>query len=283
MLTEIYHHYIITRFNLRRVGWSTARNGSLVLTDDWLANRFILFEKFCLTSMQNQTNKNFTWLVFFDIDTPEKYRQKAMEYNLRLPNFQPFFINGMPEFLPSIQNEIRKNIRPYTISSRLDNDDCVSKNFINEIQLNFEKQNFLVLDFPDGYTLQINPSIKIGKRKQLFNPFISIIEKNEGAKSVWQREAHSSWKKEKNLKRINDKRIWMSIIHFENKKNKYEGYGKVNVEEVFENFVLDNELKSKIINRPHSITTKLESAQNNLSSHWRTLYKDIKRKAGLYN
>jgi hypothetical protein len=149
--------------------------------------------------------------------------------------------------------------------------------------LNFEKQNFLVLDFPDGYTLQINPSIKIGKRKQLFNPFISIIEKNEGAKSVWQREAHSSWKKEKNLKRINDKRIWMSIIHFENKKNKYEGYGKVNVEEVFENFVLDNELKSKIINRPHSITTKLESAQNNLSSHWRTLYKDIKRKAGLYN
>jgi hypothetical protein len=283
MLTEIYHHYIITRFNLRRVGWSTARNGSLVLTDDWLANRFILFEKFCLTSMQNQTNKNFTWLVFFDIDTPEKYRQKAMEYNLRLPNFQPFFINGMPEFLPSIQNEIRKNIRPYTISSRLDNDDCVSKNFINEIQLNFEKQNFLVLDFPDGYTLQINPSIKIGKRKQLFNPFISIIEKNEGAKSVWQREAHSSWKKEKNLKRINDKRIWMSIIHFENKKNKYEGYGKVNVEEVFENFVLDNELKSKIINRPHSITTKLESAQNNLSSHWRTLYKDIKRKTGLYN
>lgn len=283
MLTEIYHHYVITRFNLRREGWDTARNGSLVLTEDWLSNRFILFEKFCFTSMQSQTNKNFTWLVFFDIDTPEKYRQKAMEYNLRLPNFQPFFINGMPEFLPSIQNEIRKNIRPYTISSRLDNDDCVSKNFINEIQVNFEKLNFLVLDFPDGYTLQINPSIKIGKRKQLFNPFISIIEKSEQAKSVWQREAHSSWKKEKNLKRINDKRIWMSVIHFENKKNKYEGYGKVNAEAVFENFVLDEELKSKIINRPHSIATKLESAQNNLSSHWRTLYKDIKRKAGLYN
>lgn len=283
MLTEIYHHYIITRFNLRREGWDTARNGSLVLTEDWLSNRFILFEKFCFASMQNQTNKNFSWLVFFDINTPEKYRQKAMDYNLSLPNFQPYFINGMPEFLPSIQNEIRKNIRPYTISSRLDNDDCVSKNFINEIQVNFEKLNFLVLDFPDGYTLQINPSIKIGKRKQLFNPFISIIEKSEQAKSVWQREAHSSWKKEKNLKRINDKRIWMSVIHFENKKNKYEGYGKVNAEAVFENFVLDEELKSKIINRPHSIATKLESAQNNLSSHWRTLYKDIKRKAGLYN
>ncbi len=283
MLTEIYHHYVITRFNLRREGWDTARNGSLVLTEDWLRNRFILFEKFCLASMQNQTNKNFTWLVFFDINTPEKYRKRAMEYKLSLPSFQPFFINGMPEFLSSIQNEIGKNIHPYTISSRLDNDDSVSKNFINEIQLTFEKQNFLVLDFPDGYTLQINPSIKIGKRKQLFNPFISIIEKSEGAKSVWQREAHSSWKKEKNLKRINEKRIWMSIIHFENKKNKYEGFGRVDVEEVFENFVLDDELKLKIINRPHSIATSLESVQNNLSSHWRTLYKDIKRKTGLYN
>ena len=283
MLTEIYHHYVITRFNLRREGWDTARNGSLVLTEDWLRNRFILFEKFCLTAMQIQTNRNFTLLVFCDMNTSEKYRQKALEHNLSLPNFQPFFINGMPEFLPSIENEIRKNIRPYTISSRLDNDDCVSKNFINEIQLNFEKQNFLVLDFPDGYTLQINPSVKIGKRKQLFNPFISIIEKSEGAKSVWQREAHSSWKREKNIKRINDKRIWMSVIHFENKKNKYEGYGEVDVETVFEDFVLDNELKSKIINRRHSIATKLESVQNNLSSHWRTLYKNIKRKTGLYN
>lgn len=283
MHTEVYHHYVITRFNLRRKGWDTARNGSVVLTEEWLANRFILFEKFCFTSMQNQTHKNFTWLVFFDIDTPEKYRQKAMKYNLSFPNFQPFFINGMPEFLSSIQNEIRKNTCAYTISSRLDNDDCVSKNFINEIQLNFEKQDFLVLDFPDGYTLQINPSIKIGKRKQLFNPFISIIEKSEQAKSVWQREAHSSWKREKNLKRINDKRIWMSVIHFENKKNKYEGYGRVNVEDVFENFVLDEELKLKIINRPHSIATNLESVQNNLSSHWRTLYKNIKRKTGLYN
>ena len=282
MASEVYQHYVITRFNLRREGWDTARDGSLVLTEEWLRNRFVLFERFCLSSFQNQTNQNFTWLVYFDTNTPPEYKDKTSEYNLRFPNFKPIFIDGMPEFLSSIQNEIKKNTQPFTITTRIDNDDCVSKNFINEIQQNFEEQDFLVLDFPDGYTMQINPEIKIGNRKQLFNPFISIIEKNANPKSVWSRETHSSWKKEKNIKRINNKRIWMSIIHFENKKNKYEGFGKIDLQNLFNEFILDEDIQLKLINKKYSIGERMESFQNNISSHWRTFYKDIKRKAGLY-
>ncbi len=282
MASEVYLHYLITRFNLRREGWNEARDGSLVLTEEWLRNRFVLFEKFCLTALQNQTNQNFTWLVYFDTNTPSEYKQKTSEYSLHFPNFKPVFINGMPEFLSSIQNEIKKNTLPFTITTRIDNDDCVSKNFINEIQQNFEEQDFLVLDFPDGFTLQINPEIKIGKRKQLFNPFISIVEKNESAKSVWSRETHSSWKKEKNIKRINNKRIWMSIIHFENKKNSYEGYGKVDLKKLFNEFVLDEDTRLRLAVKKHSIGERLESFQNKISSHWRTFYKDVKRQAGLY-
>lgn len=282
MASEAYRHYLITRFNLRREGWDTARDGSLVLTEEWLSNRFVLFERFCLSSLQNQTNQNFTWLIYFDTNTPLEYQQKIKEYSLHFPNFKPVFINGMPEFLSSIQTEIKKNSLPFTITTRIDNDDCVSKNFINEIQENFEEQQFLVLDFPDGYTLQINPEIKIGKRKQLFNPFISLIEKSEGAESVWSRETHSSWKKEKNVKRINHKRIWMSVIHFENKKNSYAGFGNVNLKLLFNEFVLDNDIQLKLINKKRSLSEHLESFQNKISSYWRTFYKDIKRKAGLY-
>lgn len=282
MASEAYRHYLITRFNLRREGWNTARDGSLVLTEEWLSNRFALFERFCLSSLQNQTNQNFTWLIYFDTNTPLEYQQKIKEYSLHFPNFKPVFINGMPEFLSSIQTEIKKNSLPFTITTRIDNDDCVSKNFINEIQENFEEQQFLVLDFPDGYTLQINPEIKIGKRKQLFNPFISLIEKSEGAESVWSRETHSSWKKEKNVKRINHKRIWMSVIHFENKKNSYAGFGNVNLKLLFNEFVLDNDIQLKLINKKRSLAEHLESFQNKISSYWRTFYKNIKRKAGLY-
>jgi hypothetical protein len=282
MVSEAYRHYLITRFNLRREGWNTARDGSLVLTEEWLSNRFVLFERFCLASLQNQTNQNFTWLTYFDINTPQEYQQKINGYNFHFPNFKPVFINGMPEFLSSIQTEIKKNSQPFTITTRIDNDDCVSKNFINEIQKNFEEQEFLVLDFPDGYTLQINPEIKIGKRKQLFNPFISLIEKSEGAESVWSRETHSSWKKEKNVKRINHKRIWMSVIHFENKENSYAGFGKVNLKLLLNEFALDYDIQLKLINKKRTLAEHLESFQNKVSSYWRTFYKDIKRKAGLY-
>lgn len=282
MASEVYQHYVITRFNLRREGWNTSREGSLVLTEEWLSNRFILFERFCLSSMQNQTNQDFTWLVYFDINTPAGYKQKISEYHLRFPNFKPVFINGMSEFLSSIQLEIEKNKKPFTITTRIDNDDSVSINFINEIQRNFEEKNFVVIDFPDGYTLQINPEIKIGKRKQLFNPFISVIEKNDAAKSVWSRETHSSWKKEKNVKRISSKRIWMSIIHFENKKNSYVGFGKVNLKTLFNEFVLDKDIQLKLIHKKRSLAEYLESFQNKISSYWRTFYKDFKRKAGLY-
>jgi hypothetical protein len=282
MASEIYRHYVITRFNLRRAGWDTTRNGSLVLTEEWLSNRFVLFEKFCLSSFENQTNQNFTWLVFFDTNTHVEYRQKTTEFHSRFPNFKPMFINGMPEFLSSVQNEINKNPLPYTITTRIDNDDCVSKNFISEIQKNFEEKDRLVVDFPDGYTLQINPTIKIGKRKQLYNPFISLIEKSHQAKSVWSRETHSSWKKEKNIKRINNKRIWMSIIHFENKKNSYAGYGKVDLKKLFDEFVTSEDIQLKLLHKRNSFNDHLQSFRNKISSHWRTFYKDIKRKAGLY-
>lgn len=278
----VFRHYLITRFNLRREGWNTAKDGSLVLTEEWLSNRFLLFERFCLSSVQNQTNQNFTWLVYFDTNTPPEYKQKTIEYSLRFPIFKPVFINGMPEFLSSIQNEIKKNNSQYTITTRMDNDDCVSKNFINEIQLNFNQQDFLVLDFPDGYTLQINPEIKIGRRKQLYNPFISIIEKNDNPKSVWSRETHSSWKKEKNINRISNKRIWMSVIHFENKKNRYAGYGKVDLNKVFDEFVIDEATQLKLINMRPNILGTLESLKNRTSSYWRSFYKDIKKYAGLY-
>ena len=278
----MFRHYLITRFNLRREGWKTSKDGSLVLTDEWLSNRFRLFEQFCLSSVQNQTNQNFTWLVFFDTTTPLEYKQKAAEFNLRFPNFKPLFINGMPEFLLSIQNEIRKNTSPYTITTRMDNDDCIGKNFINEIQQNFNQQNFLIVDFPDGYTLQINPEVKIGKRKQLYNPFISLIEKNDHPKSIWSRETHSSWKREKNVKRINNKRIWMSLIHFENKKNSYAGYGKVDLNKLFAEFELDKTIQTKLIHKHPTIFSKLESFKNRIASYWRTFYKDIKRNAGLY-
>ena len=37
-------HFIATRFNLKIEEWNTAKDGSVVLTEKWLEERFNLFE-----------------------------------------------------------------------------------------------------------------------------------------------------------------------------------------------------------------------------------------------
>ena len=278
----LFNHYLITRFNLRNEDWKTSKNGSLVLTEEWLKNRFILFERFCIPSVQNQTNQHFTWLVFFDENTPQEYKQKITEYTRMLSNFIPVFINGMREFLPSIQKEIKKSSSEYIITSRMDNDDSISKFYTEEIQKKFNRQNFLALDFSDGYTLQIKPQIKIGYRLQVYNPFITLIEKNDNPQSVWSKQTHGSWKKEKNVKRIQNKRVWMSVIHLENKKNQFVGFGKVDLKKLFDEFPISPDMQSALIQQKSKSLFNLQSLRNKVTSNWRVFYKDVKKSAGLY-
>ena len=80
----MFQHYILTRFNLRRDDWTITKNNEKVLSDSWLKDRFELFENFCFNSVKNQTNQNFKWLVFFDSNTPDNYKQKVKEFETRL-------------------------------------------------------------------------------------------------------------------------------------------------------------------------------------------------------
>lgn len=160
----------------------------------------------------------------------------------------------------------------------MDNDDSVSIYFTDEIQKYFQKQNYLALDFVDGYTLHISPELRLGKRKHLYNPFISLIEKNENFKTVCSK-GHTQWKKEPKLLRIENKRIWMSIIHSENKVNEFEGYGNVNASQVLENFAFSELLKNEILS--HLKPQKnwiFTSFKNWLKTLWTVFSKDLKRK-----
>ena len=175
----MFKHFLITRFNLRKSDWTTSKKNKAVLTDEWHKNRFELFNDFCFHSVASQTNKNFEWLVFFDITTPKKYKKVIADLKTKMENFTPLFIDGMDLFLPSIQEYVANVKEDYIITSRMDNDDCIGKYYIEEIQKRFNKQQFTAIDFIDGYTIQTHPTIKIGKRFDQYNPFISLIEKTK--------------------------------------------------------------------------------------------------------
>ena len=88
-------HFLVTRFNLTVSEWKTTKNGEPVLSEKWLKNRFLLFENYCLPSVKNQTNQNFIWCVFFDVNTSDNYRDKIKFISDSYQNFKPIFIDGI--------------------------------------------------------------------------------------------------------------------------------------------------------------------------------------------
>jgi hypothetical protein len=279
----MFQHYIITRFNLRKESWVTTKNNEKVLSEEWLKDRFELFENYCFSSVKNQVNQNFKWLVFFDINTPNNYKQRVQELQESYSNFVPFFIDGMNNFLPEIVKNIKLlDTKEYCITSRLDNDDSLHKDYINTIQSYFAKQDHFAIDLIDGYTLQTGSTVRFGFKKQLFNPFISLIEKKENLKSVWFRSRHGSWKYEKNIIRVTNKRLWLCVIHNSNKVNLFTGYSNVSSKKL-DDFNIVSSKKHELINnlKPYK-TWRLLAAYNKVNSMFEVYFKDFKKFIGLY-
>jgi len=278
----MFEHYLITRFNLKNPNWDVTKNNEELLTDAWMEDRMWLFENFCLPSVTSQTNQNFTWLLYLDTTTSDKYKTKMFDLTSGIENIKLFFINGMNEFYPEIKKTITDNTKPYLITTRIDNDDVISRFFIDEVQKKFNSQDFLAIDIIKGYSLQIKPTYILGKKEHVFNPFISLIEKNENPKTVWFND-HTQWKKESRIIQFTDKRLWMSIIHEKNKVNEFDGYDNVKWQNVKNEFIVSKELDDLISEKiiPYKDWMFL-SLRNMLYVKMVFFSKKIKKSIGLY-
>ena len=121
---SIFTHIILTRFNLR-MGYG----GGVLQDAAWHHHRFDLFEKFCLPSIRGQNNTAFRWIVFFDRQTANVFKQKIAVY-AQWDNFIPYYVDGLAQ---SRDQAILEQVQPgskYLITTRLDNDDALSKDFI---------------------------------------------------------------------------------------------------------------------------------------------------------
>lgn len=279
-----FKHYIITRFNLRTPDWDLSKNQELVLTDEWMTHRMELFEHICLPSIVSQTNQHFSWLLYFDTETSLMFRKKIEAITKKITNVRVCYIDGMPSFKSSLIEHIRTETRhiPYIISTRLDNDDCLHQDFVKTIQEQFDFQDFMAIDCTKGYSLQLEPEVLLGKKTHLYNPFISLIEKNRSPSTVCMR-SHTEWKREHRVKQINDKRLWLSVIHQKNKMNRFNGYGKVDWR-VLKNFFSVSDVLSAYI-LVHSTPTKkwkFLSLKNQLTDFWISRSKRLKKILGMY-
>lgn len=237
-------HFIITRFNLKKTDWKTDSSSAFVLDENWLKERIELFLDFCLPSVVNQTSDSFKWLIFFEKDSREQLGRLPKQ--LKAWDFiEPIFVKGYEEFqnrLPSLILDRIGQTSQEIITTRLDNDDALHKDFVKNIKeiLSLEAPDS-VLHFPYGFCLQLGKKNKLALQYYPLNQFLSLKEKVGQGKppiTVYANE-HNRWAENfRVLSGGNDPR-WLQIIHERNMKNRFEG--KLVFKKHIKNFPIRNQ------------------------------------------
>lgn len=116
----------MTRFNLATPG----REAAIRNQPGWLAERFALFERYCLPSVGAQTTRDFTWIVYFDKDTPQEFKDRIAALQQEVP-FHAYYTGLFhSEGWPRSVAEVLGSMPPVVLTSRLDNDDALAVDFM---------------------------------------------------------------------------------------------------------------------------------------------------------
>lgn len=193
------------------------------LDPDWLADRFRLFEAFCYPSVKSQTDQNFKWIVLFDEETPQPFKDR-IENLSAWKNFVPVYVSNMSPS-QAYKQAIVEFSTPgvsHIITTRLDNDDAICKTFIEKVHGVFRGQEFEFVSFPYGACLNNG---KVYSFKYYNNPFISLIEKVDQSEEYNLKTVISinHINLPESAVEIKQKIAWLQIVHGNNVTNRTRG------------------------------------------------------------
>lgn len=230
-------HIITTRFNVPTENWSQTREGYTPLSDEWHDHRFDLFQKYTFPSFKNQKNKNFVWLVFFGVNTSEKYRLIIGKLKREFPNFTPIFVRDGGEINSGItgifRNYFQEDTR-FVISTDIDNDDILHEDFVNTVQNLFKPLHNTVIDLRRGLQMSLisQNHVLINEYYAVANPFVSIVEHISSFKTIMN-EWHKNFRNYENVISYDHRSLFIQFIHTHNLVNKTldtKAFSRINFE-----------------------------------------------------
>lgn len=225
-----FKHYILTRFNINisflnnKFPFKDPNNppNMRILDEDYLEERFNLFEKYTLPSIKKQSNQNFKWIILFHKRTPNKFLNRIKELK-KVYNFVDLYLDDHDSFNFSDYCKKHEDISDMYITTRLDNDDIIDEDFCYKIQ-KYANENLheCFLSFPYGAKLDLNFSKQFDINYK-FNHFISMIGSNENTILNFNHAAIDKIGKE--IVYLKTKRpMWIEIIHQSNVINEIKDY-----------------------------------------------------------
>lgn len=211
-----FEHFLITRFNL---GFKT-RYPDPDVRKKWMENRIKAFEKLTLPSVLAQSNKNFRWLVLFDPSVTEEHpefikRLEAIDF------CQPVYIQTDSFAVGDLAATMKTMINPeikHVITTRLDSDDAISQNYIDEIQKHFVPHQTYIVNFTDGLGYSDKGDVSIFIRNLVaFASFYECIE-NDELKTIYF-TSHTSLKKYAPVTHVSGNYMYIYYHHDDNISN----------------------------------------------------------------
>lgn len=209
------HHVILTRFNL-----PTAGVESLIRAKEgWLRDRQVLFEKYCLPSVKSQTNQNFSWIIYFDTQSPDWLKQRAAELSAS-GIFIPIYRDEVSrEDLVSDVRSTRSPEQNILLTTNLDNDDGLSVDFIERLQASIVDETRTALYIPMGL---IQHGSNLYLRQDPDNAFCSVSESWINPQTCWV-DWHNLLNQHMPVQELTGGPGWLQVVHTGNVSNRVRG------------------------------------------------------------
>lgn len=221
-----FYHCIISQFNVK-VHRPKRSPNPYPKDYDWVEKRLNILENYTYKSILNQTNQNFEWLVFIDDKNTSKEHKDRIN---KLERITPVYISHRCDFNYKIDivEYLDKNnkLNDYSITTSLDSDDCIRKDFIDLIQTKyFNNQSASKINFNFGYRYDFNTKY-FWLIRWPDNPFLTVIENSKNINNLKTCKYHYlHWKvgqKFNNSIECNNDPMFIHLIHTKNVGSKID-------------------------------------------------------------
>jgi hypothetical protein len=214
-----FAHVLMTRFNLPTAG----RESKLRDRPGWLAERFSIFERICLPSVAAQTCRAFDWIIYFDEETPDAFRERIAACQKIFP-FHAYFTGLFPASgWPRSIRETLAPDAPLLLSTRLDNDDAISCDFIERVHASVRADGARPAchNFRNGFVVGGG---RVYRLAHPANPFMSRLEAWAGSDPHTAMGTHHlEIARHGPVRQIEGPAAWVQFVHGGNVSNTLRG------------------------------------------------------------
>ncbi|ASN51483.1 glycosyltransferase [Sinomonas sp. R1AF57] len=215
MSEPVHDHVLLTRFNLPSRGFES----SVRSREGWLESRIGLFERYCLTSVSGQSDRDFAWIVYFDPESPTWLRELIEKWQGR-GNLTPIFRASVSA--ADLQHDLRcvsGSGRERLLTTNLDNDDALSSDFIARHRALSLTGGATAVYLAHGL---IARGEKLYRRTDRANAFCSVSAPWSAPETCWA-DWHNALGDHMPVVLKYDQPAWLQVVHGRNVSNRVHG------------------------------------------------------------